>query len=470
MSEKDKVGVEEEATEISRRGFVKLLGGSTAAALVGAVPVQPVNASPSAPSEGAEQIYQCKPDLKRFSEKDIAFKKVSEDLGAPWMQLWFKNMLANVKESKIGKNVPVKSPKEARAHVALWMGASTWNRVAGPYGEGLENKGLLSWKPMNVPPMFRGNPDPDPDPADFTKKIKQIARFVGANRVGIAQLNRKWVYDETCRNPYAPDAPQTKKIVFKDVKETDETDTELIIPETVKYAVVTVAEMNRIATQIGPTSVQSSVATNMGYARIGIIDIALAEAIRTFGYNAIPTMNNTALSIPLAIDAGLGQLGRHGLLITPDFGAAVRIGKVLTDMPLVPDGPIDLGVTKFCESCTKCAENCPAKCITFGERTYNAPVDTSNSGALKWFTDGRKCLRLWVESGASCVNCQAVCTYTKGSFWGHGFVRGVTNSAPQLNSFWAHMDDFFGYGQMRDPDIVWNMKMSPFGMDPRKEI
>jgi hypothetical protein len=32
------------------------------------------------------------------------------------------------------------------------------------------------------------------------------------------------------------------------------------------------------------------------------------------------------------------------------------------------------------------------------------------------------------------------------------------------------MDDFFGYGQMRDPDIVWNMKMSPFGMDPRKEI
>ena len=83
MSEKDKVGVEEEATEISRRGFVKLLGGSTAAALVGAAPVQPVNASPSAPGEGAEQIYQCKPDLKRFSQKDIAFKKVSEDLGTP---------------------------------------------------------------------------------------------------------------------------------------------------------------------------------------------------------------------------------------------------------------------------------------------------------------------------------------------------------------------------------------------------
>jgi len=208
----------------------------------------------------------------------------------------------------------------------------------------------------------------------------------------------------------------------------------------------------------------------MGYARIGIIDIALAEAIRTLGYNAIPTMNSTGLSVPLAIDAGLGQLGRNGLLITPDYGAAVRIGKVLTDMPLVPDGPIDFGVTKFCESCTKCAQSCPAKCIPFGERTYTAPVDTGNSGAFKWFVDGRMCLKLWVESGASCVNCQGVCTYTKGSFWGHGVIRGITSSAPPLDPFWAYMDDLFGYGQMRNPEVVWDMKMYPFGMDFRKEI
>jgi len=92
---------------------------------------------------------------------------------------------------------------------------------------------------------------------------------------------------------------------------------------------------------------------------MGITDIALAEAIRMMGYNAIPCKNGTALSIPLAIDAGLGQLGRNGLLITPKYGPAVRIGKVLTDMPLVPDRPIDFGVTEFCQSCKKCAEHCP---------------------------------------------------------------------------------------------------------------
>lgn len=456
--------------QISRRGFVKVIGASTAAALAGIGPSETVNAAVKGLAEGSEQIYQCKPELKRFSEKDIAFKKVSEELGAPWMTLWFKNMLGNVKESKIGKTVSVGSPKEAREHVAFWVAAATWNRVAGPYGEGLENKGLLSWKPINVPAMFRGNPDADPNPADLTKKIKQIARFVGANRVGVAKLNPKWVYEETCRNPYAPDAPQTKKIVFKDVKETDETDDELIIPDTVKYAVVTVADMNRIATQIGPTSIQGSVATNMGYARIGIIDIALAEAIRTLGYNAIPTMNSAGLSIPLAIDAGLGQLGRNGLLITPDYGAAVRIGKVLTDMPLVPDGPIDFGVTSFCESCRKCAEHCPPKCIPFGERTYTAPVDTCNPGALKWYVDGRKCLHHWVESGASCVNCQAVCTYTKGSFWGHGVIRQITDSASPLDPFWVYMDNLFGYGEMRRPEAIWDVRMAPFGMDPSKEI
>lgn len=71
MSEKNRVEVEEKATELSRRGFVKLLGGSTATALVGATLAQQVNASPSAPGEGAEQVSQSKPDLKRLKNATI---------------------------------------------------------------------------------------------------------------------------------------------------------------------------------------------------------------------------------------------------------------------------------------------------------------------------------------------------------------------------------------------------------------
>ncbi len=383
----------------------------------------------------AEKIYEGT-SLRRFSEKNMAFKKVSEDLGRPWFEAWMENMLGQYKKAQIGDKVYVKDVKEARTHIALWVGASTWNRLTMPYGEGHENEGFMSWKPINVPPPFRGNPEPDPDPEELTKKVKQIARFVGANRVGIARLNRKWVYEETCRNIYSAEAPVTKRIVFKDVTEPEETETELIIPDDVRFAVVTIIDVNRTLASIGSSSIDTSVGTNIGYSRMGITDVALAEAIRTLGYTAIPCKNGTGLSIPMAIDAGLGQLGRNGLLITPEYGACVRIGKVLTNMPLVPDRPIDFGVTEFCENCMRCAKTCEVEAISFGERTTEPPVGTGNPGALKWYIDGKKCLNYWIDSGASCTACQAVCPFTQSRY------------------------------ELLDPSTVWEMDVPiPFGIE-----
>lgn len=384
----------------------------------------------------AETIYAGEKNrLERFSEKNMAFKKVSEDLGKPWFEVWLQHMLGQYKKAQIGDKVYVSNVKEARAHISLWVGASTWNRLTMPYGEGHENEGFMSWKPINVPPPFRGNPEPDPDPEDLTKKVKQIARFLGANRVGIAKLNRKWVYAETCRNIYSPDAPSTKKIVFRDVPGPEETETELIIPDSVRFVVVTIMDLNRTLASIGSSSIDTSVATNIGYSRMGITDVAIAEAIRTMGYTAIPCKNGTGLSIPMAIDAGLGQLGRNGLLITPDFGACIRIGKVLTDMPLIPDSPIDFGVTEFCENCLRCAKTCEVKAISSGKRTYEPPVETGNPGALKWYVNGKACLNYWIDSGASCTACQAVCPFTQRHY------------------------------EVLDPSVAWEMEVSPFAIE-----
>jgi len=240
---------------VSRRDFIKLVGLSAGAGAATAAPLATKGlAAPAGIDGGAERIYNCKDSLHRFAVKNFAFKKVSEEMGEPWMKPWLGNMLKNAKNSKIGGQVQVKDPREARAYIALWVASSTWNRLSGPYGDGLENQGFLSWKPLGVPPMLLGNPDPNPDAKDLTKKIKQIARFVGANIVGVAKLNRKWVYDEACRNAYMHDAPVTKKIAFKEAPAPDETDEELIVPESVKYAIVTVIDLNRLATQIGPAS------------------------------------------------------------------------------------------------------------------------------------------------------------------------------------------------------------------------
>ena len=53
------------------------------------------------------------------------------------------------------------------------------------------------------------------------------------------------------------------------------------------------------------------------------------------------------ITIPMAVDAGLGELGRNGLLLTEKYGPRVRLCKVFTDLPLEPDEPIDLGPSIF---------------------------------------------------------------------------------------------------------------------------
>ena len=81
---------------------------------------------------GAEELYECKRDLKRFPERNMAFKRVSEELGRSWFEVWFERLFANYKEAKIGIRTAVKDVKEARAYLGLWNGASTWNRLSVP--------------------------------------------------------------------------------------------------------------------------------------------------------------------------------------------------------------------------------------------------------------------------------------------------------------------------------------------------
>jgi len=443
----------------SRREFVRMVGMATGALTAGSA-FTPAQASVSKdradtlkgggikpPSfeikklnATAEQIYKCKPELGRFDQKNMAFKKVSMEIGAPFFVPLMKNLEKAVKESRIGHGIKVKSPDEARAHLALSFGAGTWNSMVGPYGEGHENMGDLSWNPLFVPKDLYEHPLHDPDPADLSKKVKQMARMYGADMTGIGLINRKWIYETTCRNIPEPGKPKTKPIVFRNVVHPVESEAELVIPESVKYAIMFVVAMPHASTQLGPSTTQTMGSADMGYGRMGLTAVALAEAIRSMGYNAIPSMNGTGLSVPMAIDAGLGQLGRMGYMITPWFGPHVRIAKVLTDMPLVTDFPIDFGVTEYCTSCGICAKECPSGAISPDrERTFIPSASTGNPGALKWYTNGKECLRWWIESGsAGCAKCMSVCPYTK-----------------------MRWTDY--YKGNPDPDRFWDLEFAPFG-------
>ncbi|MBW2084257.1 MAG: reductive dehalogenase [Deltaproteobacteria bacterium] len=187
--------------------------------------------------------------------------------------------------------------------------------------------------------------------------------------------------------------------------------------------------------------------TGLGYSVQAVLANLLAAFIRGLGYQAIPSGNDTALSIPLAIAAGLGELGRNGLLITPKFGPRVRICKVFTDLPLAHDTYRPFGVARFCETCKKCARNCPSRAITFGERTIEGPSMSNFSGALKWYINPEKCFLFWVKNWMDCNNCVMSCPFNRPKGKIHDLSRFLIRHAPIFDRAFLWIDDLLGYGK-----------------------
>jgi reductive dehalogenase len=179
----------------------------------------------------------------------------------------------------------------------------------------------------------------------------------------------------------------------------------------------------------------------------------LATYIRGLGYKAIPCGNDTACSIPLAIDAGLGELGRNCMLITPEYGPRVRLAKVFTNLPLVVDKPIEFGVWEFCKTCKKCAEYCPSQALSSGDPT-EIPIDKSNREGLRtWHIDAKKCAAFWANNGADCSNCIRSCPFNKKDGVLHDTARWIIRNSRMFNRSFVWLDDFFGYGKKKISDI-----------------
>ena len=143
------------------------------------------------------------------------------------------------------------------------------------------------------------------------------------------------------------------------------------------------------------------------YARGTQAAYTLANWIRSQGYNANAypgPMANALLLIPPAIAAGLGELGKHGSMISRHFGSGFRLAGVTTDMPLVADRPDRFGGDEFCMTCQVCTRACPPDAI--------APQKQMVRGVERWYVDFDKCIPYFAES-ASCGICIAVCPWTR---------------------------------------------------------
>ena len=92
--------------------------------------------------------------------------------------------------------------------------------------------------------------------------------------------------------------------------------------------IVVVHEMDHDLLKTVPSAL-SGTATGVGYSKDAVTLLALAQYIRNLGYRAYASMNDTAASIPYAIKAGLGEYGRHGLLITEELDRAYESERCL---------------------------------------------------------------------------------------------------------------------------------------------
>jgi len=142
------------------------------------------------------------------------------------------------------------------------------------------------------------------------------------------------------------------------------------------------------------------------YAKCADVATELARQIREeLGYPAIAHHNGSfqIQAIPVFHAVGFGELGRHGSLIHPKFGANFRPGFVTTDLPVAYDLPLNFGVQDYCMTCNLCRNNCPGDAI---------PDDyIVTEGVKRWLTDIEKCYPISRFRETYCHICVDVCPY-----------------------------------------------------------
>ncbi len=262
-------------------------------------------------------------------------------------------------------------------------------------------------------------------PDEMSQYIKNLVRYHGAREIGICPLQPYHLYSHIGRGTGKYGAP---------------------IKLDHKFAIAFTVEMSHEMINSGPR-MPAVMESARQYAEAGKIAVAVAGAIRAMGYPARAHIDgNYRVIAPLvAKDAGLGEIGRMGLLMTPNLGPRVRLAVVTTDLPLTADAPTwDQAVIDFCTICKKCAEVCPSQAIPFGER------ETYEDGTLRWKIDPERCYTYWTKIGTDCGRCMAVCPYSHADNLMHNLIRFGVNHSHNFRRVAQRLDNLF-YGRKPVP-------------------
>jgi Pyruvate/2-oxoacid:ferredoxin oxidoreductase delta subunit len=211
------------------------------------------------------------------------------------------------------------------------------------------------------------------DPATMARDIKQKAAELGAGLAGISEIDEDALYAGYPVPPF-------------------------------RYAISLGIPMRREEMLHVPHR-RAAVEVMRTYRRAGRIAIDLAAHIRRLGWPAQAYADGEdVLQIPMAIKAGLGQLGKHGSLISVEYGSNFRLAAVMTDLPLAVDRPVDIGVDDLCLTCQACRRDCPPDAIPDTKQMVR--------GVEKWYVDFDKCIPYFSKT-EGCGICIEVCPWSE---------------------------------------------------------
>ncbi len=197
------------------------------------------------------------------------------------------------------------------------------------------------------------------------------------------------------------------------------------------------------------------------YMRGAEIAGTMSEHIRRLGHEARAqtSLDSDVLHVPLMILSGLGEQSRIGeTAVNPFLGPRLKTVVLTTNLPLLPDKPIDFGLQEFCSRCVKCARECPSLSIPFGDKVFFNGYET-------WKPDSERCTRYRMlnKKGSACGRCIKTCPLTKDVTWDGPWLHRI-GSWLGLNVMWLKpylaplaiwLDDKLGNGNPNDDKKWW---------------
>jgi ferredoxin len=206
------------------------------------------------------------------------------------------------------------------------------------------------------------------DSAELTRELKELAAEIGISACGVAEYDPKYTFQE-----YLDRQVGTRVVICS--LESDWASTQTA---------------PSVRAEKGKLTCSAELVRRMGTLQQFLVDR---------GYRARQNRNEI-VQLHYAVEAGLGQLGLNGQVLTPAAGSRCRMSTIVTDAPLVLDAPRDFGVPKICDACQICVRRCPSGAIPL-KRAFHRGIEKSKINSAR-------CAPV-VAKAHHCAVCMKVC-------------------------------------------------------------